>query len=398
MNEKPLIAHVLYSLGTGGMERFVVTLINNTCDRYRHAIVCLTESGPTLRELADPTVPCVALHKRPGKDWGCYARFWRALRHLRPDLVHSYNIGALDLAPIAKLAGVRRVVHAERGRDAADPHGENRRYRRLRRWMSPFIARYLPVSRDLEFWLVNGVGIDRAKVACIPNGIDVRQFASRSATTDARPLMGGFAPPGTVLIINVGRLNAVKYQAGLIDAFDAVCKRDNQSASHLRLAIVGEGNERASLERQILRLGLTSRVRLFGNRADVPALLGEADIFVSSSIAEGMPGVVLEAMASSLPVAATRVGGVGELVIDGETGMLVAPSDRDALASALRQYVDRQDLRLQHGRAGRARVERCYSMASMVSAYVTLYDGLLVGHARPLRPNPAIGITESREH
>lgn len=397
MSHRPLIAHVLHSLGTGGMERFAITLINSTVERYRHAIICLTEPGSMLRELEDPSVPCFALHKQPGKDWGCYFRFWRTLYGLKPDLVHSYNIGTLDLAPIAKLAGVRRVVHAERGRDVADPNGENRRYRNLRRWMSPFITRHLAVSRDLESWLVDAVGIERSKVMYMPNGIDARKFIAHAPGAEIRPLLGEFAPPGTLVIMNVGRLDAVKDQAGLIDAFNLLCQRNPQTSASLRLAIVGEGMERASLEQHIARLGLTSQVRLLGNRNDVSALLGEADIFALSSVGEGMPGAVLEAMASSVPVVATEVGGTVELVVDGETGTLVRPSKPDALAAALDRYVRDRDLRLRHGRAGRARAECQFSLTSMLTAYAALYDELLGRCAHRPRSNTSIGIAEPRE-
>lgn len=397
MTTRPLIAHVLYSLRTGGMERFVVTLINQTGGRYRHAIVCLTESGAMYREIVDASVPCLALHKQAGKDWGCYLRYWRALRDLKPDVVHSYNIGTLDLAPVARLAGVRHVIHAERGRDVADPHGRNRRYRRLRRWMSPLIERWLPVSRDLESWLTTDVGIDPSKVGYIPNGIDVRKYTARSGPPHVRSLTADFAPAGTLLAMNVGRLNAVKDQSGLIDAFDRLCKGDTPAAANSRLAIVGEGPERAALERHIRRLGLVDRVCLIGNRNDVPALLAEADMFVLSSVAEGMPGVVLEAMASSLPVVATRVGGSAELVVDGETGTLVAPSDPGALAAAMDAYVRDPALRQRHGNAGRARAEGRFSLDSMVSAYVALYDGLLVARAHRPQPHPAAGIAEPGE-
>lgn len=398
MNDRPLIAHVLYRLDTGGMEHFVLTLVNHTAERYRHAIVCLTEFGPMRRQIVDPTIPCLALHKRPGKDWPCYVRYWRTLRALKPDLVHGYNIGTLDLAPVARAAGVRRVVHAERGRDASDPRGANRRYRSLRRVMSPFIARWLPVSRDLESWLVHDVGIAATKVSCIPNGIDVQRFARRACADRARPLLGDFAPPGTRVIINVGRLDPVKDQAGLIDAFRMLGERDPQVAARLKLVIVGDGPERATLEGRIAGLGLEGRVRLLGNRDDVPALLGEADVFALSSLAEGMPGVVLEAMASGLPVVATSVGGVGELVVEGETGALVAPSEPEKLAAALERYVGDPDLCARQGHAGRARVESRFSLASMVNAYVALYDGLLAGRALRPQPNATAGIAGSGEH
>lgn len=376
----------------------MLTLVNHTGERYRHAVICLTEFGPMRREIADPAVQCLALHKRPGKDWGCYIRFWRALHALKPDLVHTYNIGALDLAPIAKLAGVPCVVHAERGRDAADPNGENRRYRSLRRWMSPFIARWLPVSRDLESWLVNSVGIDQVKVFYAPNGVDVERFGPGPDAARGRPLLGDFASHGTLLIMNVGRLDPIKDQEGLLDAFDLLCKSDKPFASRLRLAIVGEGPERPALERHIARLELAGQVRLLGNRNDVPALLGEANIFVLSSIAEGMPGVVLEAMASGLPVVATKVGGTVELVVDGETGVLVAASNPAELAAALNRYCRDPELRRRHGHAGRARVERQLSLTSMLSAYVALYDKLLARHAQRRQSDARIGVAGPGEH
>jgi len=107
---KPLIAHVLYRLDTGGMERIAVSVINHTGERYRHAMICLAGFGGMRAQIEDISVPCLSLHKKPGKDWFCYFRLWRALRVLKPDLVHTYNIGALDAALVARLAGVKRVV------------------------------------------------------------------------------------------------------------------------------------------------------------------------------------------------------------------------------------------------------------------------------------------------
>jgi glycosyltransferase involved in cell wall biosynthesis len=172
VNEKPLIVHVLYRLDTGGMERVLITVINHTQSRYRHSVICLDGFGALRQQIADPDVACLALNKKLGKDWSCYFRLWKALKRLKPDLVHTYNFGALDAALVAKLAGVRRVLHAERGRNADDPNGESRKYRNLRRWLAPFIDRFLAVSRDLRDWLTDKVGIDPSRVVYIPNGID----------------------------------------------------------------------------------------------------------------------------------------------------------------------------------------------------------------------------------
>jgi len=397
MNEKPLIAHVLYRLDTGGMERVLVTVINHTRSKYRHAVICLDGFSAFREKIADPNVPCLALQKKPGKDWSCYFRLWKALRKLKPDLVHTYNFGALDAAPVARIAGARRIVHGERGRDASDPRGESRKYRYLRRWMTPFIDRYLAVSRDLHDWLIENVGIDPARVVWIPNGIDVDSFVVAPAKKLTRPLLESFAPPGTILIGTVGRLDPVKDQAGLVSAFNLLCESLPDVRSRLRLVIVGEGPRRAMLEAQVADLGLATQVCLLGNRDDVPALLPEFDIFVLSSIAEGMPGVVLEAMAAGLPVVATEVGGVGEVVLPGVTGLLVPAGDPLALTRALANYVSDEALRVQYGDAGRKLVETRFRVNDMVSAYAALYDKLLGQRTAATRPCAMSGLAEHKE-
>lgn len=390
---KPLIAHVLYRLDTGGMERVLVTVINRTQPKYRHAVICLDRYTAYRERIVDPDVACFALHKKAGKDWACYFRLWKVLRQLRPDLVHTYNSGALDAAPVAKLAGVRRVVHAERGRSAEDPNGESRKYRALRRWLAPFIDRYLAVSRDLRDWLTEKVGIDPERVVYLPNGIDVADFAISPSRKDTRPLLGSFAPADTIVIGTVGRLDPVKDQAGLLAAFKLLCDSLPEAGGRLRLAIVGEGPERQTLEARITELGLRERVCLFGNRPDVAAILAELDIFALSSIAEGMPGVVLEAMAAGLPVVATDVGGVGEVVSDGTTGLMVPAGNPAAMSQALSDYVLDASLRVRHGGAGRRAAETRFSLDHMLSSYIALYDELLE------KPSGAASkLTEQKEH
>lgn len=398
MNDRPLIVHVLYRLDTGGMERVVVSLINATHDRYRHAVITLTGCGELRREIEDVVTACVSLDKKPGKDWPCYFRFWRALRALQPDLVQTYNLGTLDLAPLVKLAGVPRLVHAEHGRDATDPDGDERKYQRLRRWMAPLIARYVVVSADLQAWLTQRVRIRRSRVAFIANGIDTTVFNVPRIQSTPRHLLGDFAPPGTVLVGNVARLDKVKDHAGLLAAFALLRAAGNGKNADCRLVIAGDGPQRDELAQQIIQLGLTDSVRLLGNRGDVPQVLAECDVFVLSSVAEGMPMTVLEAMATGLPVVATDVGGVASVVEAGITGTLVQPGDPPALAAALGAYVADEKLRHQHGAAGRARVAAKFSLPTMVSAYVALYDELLGRPANAVQPHVIPGLTGHKEN
>jgi len=397
VSEKPLIAHVLYRLDTGGMEQVAISVINHTATRYRHAVIALAGIGAMRDRITNPAVPCLSLDKKPGKDWGCYFRLWKMLRRLKPDLVQTYNIGTLDVAPVAWFAGVPRVVHAEHGRDVADPDGTNRRYRAMRRWLEPFIARYVAVSADLENWLRESVGIAPAKVVCIPNGIDIERYAGAAGSRELRPLLGAFAPPGTLVVVNVGRLDPVKDQAGLIAAFQLLRDSSAATAARLRLVIVGEGACRNDLETQIARLGVHGQVCLLGDRKDVPEILAECDVFALSSVAEGIPLTLLEAMAAGLPIVATRVGGVAEVVVDGVTGTLVEPSDPAALAHALRGYVENESRRGQRGGAGRQRVEQRFSLPVMLAGYTSLYDEALAKRDHASSSRVSIGFSERRE-
>lgn len=393
MNSLPLVAHVLFSLSTGGMERVAVSLVKATRGSYRHAVIALTGFGSLQREIAG-IATCVTLDKKPGKDWACYWRLWRTLRLLKPDLVQTYNIGTLDLAPVVRLAGVHALVHAEHGRDVADPLGASVKYRRLRRWMAPFIDRFVVVSPDLESWLKESVGIRHDKVMYIPNGIDTSVFHAARSGPRPRPQLGGVAPAGTALFVNVARLDAVKDQANLIRAFRLLRDRVRSKAVDCRLIIVGEGPRHAQLQQQIAELGLTDVAQLLGERHDVAELLTECDVFVLSSVAEGMPLTVLEAMAAGLPVVATKVGGIASLVEPGRTGTLIAPGDPDVLAEALYPYVDDERLRHAQGEAGRARVVERFSLPVMASAYTKLYDGLLGRGQRSTKGSARSGLTE----
>jgi len=169
-------------------------------------------------------------------------------------------------------------------------------------------------------------------------------------------------------LIAVGRLKAPKDFLTLIRAFAAL------SEGSFEALIVGDGPDRTAVEAEIRRLGLDGRVRLVGERDDVPKLLADSDVFALSSRSEGLPVSVLEAMAAELPVVASRVGGLAELVVDGETGILVPPGDAPALAAALGRLIEGRDQRRRLGAAGRARAERLFDLAAFRSAHVELYD------------------------
>lgn len=372
---RPLVVHILDRLDAGGMEAVTLDLVAGTLPRYRHVVLCLRGYGSFRNRFRERGVRLLTVNKRPGKDLLAYLRLWRVLRRLRPDIVHTCNVGAIDAAFIARLAGVRRVVHAEHGRDASDPRGRNRKYRWLRRLLSPCIDVFVAVSDDLRHWLTDEVGIRRRKVRLIHNGVDTRLY--RPDGRRDSPLPPGFAPPGSRVVGTVGRLDKVKAQTDLMTAFAGAWRQHEDTPAPWRLVIIGDGPEKSALEHLAVELGIAPMTWLGGEREDVAGLLRTFDVYVSSSIAEGISLTLLEAMASALPVIATQVGGNPELVVPGETGRLIPASRPQVLAQALREYLGHPEASRRQGEAGRERVREHFSLSATTTAYAALYDQLL---------------------
>ena len=376
---RPLIAHVIHRLQIGGLENGLVNLINNLPhDKYHHAIICLTESSEFSRRIRHKDVSIYELHKKEGKDPGLYLRLWKVLRELKPTIVHSRNISTIEAPLLAMFAGVPIRVHGEHGRDIYDVSGDNKKYQRIRRLLSPFIHRFVPMSKDLESWLINVVRISPGKITQLYNGVDICHFSPRMQEQQRRVhLPIDFATEDSILIGTVGRLEAIKDQLTLVRAFVALRQLAPDYQERLRLVLLGDGSQRSSIESLLDEARIRQYVWLAGSCDDVADILPELDIFVLPSRGEGISNTILEAMASQLPVVATRVGGNGELVVDGVTGALVPPNRPQEMAHTLYPYVTNAMWRHNHGLAGRERVEKLFSIEAMMTNYSRLYDDLL---------------------
>jgi sugar transferase (PEP-CTERM/EpsH1 system associated) len=372
----PLVVHLLYRLDCGGLENLLIERINRMASHcYRHAVVCLTGHTAFARRIERPGVALYALDKPPGAAPATHVHLWRLLRRLRPAILHTYNLSALEYAPAALLAGVPVRINGAHGRDAADPLGRNRRHRLLRRLMLPFYDHCYANSADLLAWSRNEIGVPLHKSRLLPNGVDTDRYQPARAAGGDGPLRLHFGS-GMLVIGSVGRIEAVKDHANLVRAFALLVARRTDLAPRLRLVIVGDGPLLPALRAQVLAAGLDRCVWLPGGRTDVAELLRELSIFALPSLAEGTPGAALEAMASGVAVVGCAVGGVGEVVADGVTGLLVPAADSQALAAALERYAAAPGLLARHGAAARSRVMRHYAMDAMVTAYQALYDEL----------------------
>lgn len=374
----PHIAHVVYRFDTGGLENGVVNLVNNLPrEKYRHTIVALTEITEFKNRITRPDVNFVALHKKPGHGIWLYPALFRLFRSLRPDIVHTRNLAALEATVPAWAAGVPAVIHSEHGREGADLDPSNRKYRFMRKLYRPFVTNYLALSGDLSHYLAESIGIPKRKLFHIYNGVDSKRFFPSNArqTISNCP----FQDSGLWIIGTIGRMHAVKDQMNLAAAFVAVLQARPDLRHRLRLIMIGDGPLRLAIQRYLSESGVAEIAWLPGERHDVPQLLQGFNCFVLPSRSEGISNTILEAMASGLPVIATAVGGNPELVTDGGTGKLVPSNNPHALAAAIIDYVDHPEMATEAGRQGRSAVEEKFSLEAMTNAYCRLYNTSL-GH------------------
>ncbi len=367
-----LIAHIVFRFDYGGLENGVANIVNAlNSDAERHVIIAMTEAT-SFRERLHAGIEVHELHKRPGKDFGAYIRLFKLLRQLRPDIVHSRNVGTMDCALIAWLAGVRVRIHGEHGWDVADPDGTRRKFRWFRRLLNPFVTRYISVSRHIKAWLVATVGIQERKIEAICNGVDIDRFrAASSAVPIPADAPAWLRDADTVVVGSVCRFQAIKDPLNLVDAFIQVAT--DESGSRARLVMVGDGALHAEALARIDAAGLAERCWLPGSRDDVDLILAQLDVFVLGSLREGISNTILEAMACGLPIVATDTGGNGELVDPAKNGALVPPADRAALAEAISIYVLDPSLRSTHGAASRQMAETTFSLTSMIDQYRAVY-------------------------
>ncbi len=376
----PLVAHVVYHFGVGGLENGVVNLINRLpASHWRHAVIALTKTAPAMKgRIARTDVAYLELDKGPGHLYPLYPRLLRLFRELRPDIVHTRNLAALEAVVPARLARVPAVVHGEHGRDANDIDGRNARNLWTRRLFSPFVSRYVALSADLERYLADRVGVASARIVRIINGVDTVTFSPRRR--ESTSIAGcPFNDPNDFVVGTVGRLDAVKDQTNLARAFVSALRRHPGARERLRLVIVGDGPLREDVQRILADGGAAPYAWLAGERHDVADIMQGLDCFVLPSLAEGISNTLLEAMASGLPVVATRVGGNAELMEEGLTGRLVPRADPEAMATEILRYFDDPLLARRHGGAGRSLVEKRFSLDLMVRRYDELYASVLRG-------------------
>jgi glycosyltransferase involved in cell wall biosynthesis len=291
-------------------------------------------------------------------------RLYHLFKELKPDIVHTHQIGPLFYAgPAARAAGAPLVVHTE--------HGKHYTVRRRTRWLGwlagRYAARFFCVSDDIAAEVRKHRIVPAEKVHVVYNGINAERFRGRGGAEGVRQTLG--IPPGVPVLGTIGRLTEVKRQDLLIHAFSQV--RRHVPDAHL--VLVGDGPLRTDLDQLVARLGLEGAVHFAGYQADPERYLSVMDAFVLTSRSEGMPLVILEAWAAGVPVVASAVGGVPAMIDPGRTGLLFPSGDEAALTAALVRILTDQPARRRLSEEGEREVTARYDTRRMAEDYQRHY-------------------------
>ena len=359
------------------MGEHMLLLADELRDRYDISFVCSpTRGGAGLLGRAEhmglETFPL------PMRDDGRrHTGLYRWLRDRDFSIFHAHaGIGweAQAGCYTARAVGIPVVLRTEHLPYLITDRREQREYHRL----VPVVDCILCVSGGVCASHITA-GVPVAKLDVIQNGIRPRVAAADGPAVRHR--LG--LPEDARIVLSVGRMTDQKGYPCLAEAAVRIVARRPDAY----FVWVGDGPRRIELQRYVARLGLVDRVCFAGERSDVPDILVASDIFVLPSLFEGLPLVVLEAMAAGLPVVGTRVCGMTEAVLDGVTGRLVAPADPDALACAIAEVLEQPGMAAEWGASGRSRVLREFAATRMAKETAALYDDLLQRHASGVGPS-----------
>lgn len=355
---------LVLSLSPGGTERLVIELCRRLAGDVETVVCCLDEPGEWAQQVTDLNIPVVSLARQPGFHPSLSVRLAEVLKAHDIDVVHCHHYSPYVYGVIAALLQPTvRVVFTEHGR--LHGAGISPKRRLVNPVLSRWPARIFAVSAALKQDMV-AEGFPERSIEVLYNGIELGGRPRSAERAAVRAELG--LPADALVVGTVARLDPVKNLGALLEARATLRGRFPQS----RIVIAGEGPERQALQERARALDVEGAVQFVGYRTDVRALMAAFDIYINCSTYEGVSLTILEAMATTLPVVASNVGGNPEVVIDQETGLLVAERPH-ALAGAIATLAINPTLRQTMGDAGRWRVKRHFTIERMVSDYAAAY-------------------------
>lgn len=365
---KPTVCQVLHSLNVGGAEVLAARLAQELQSEVRCLFACLDDLGPLGEQLQKDGFQVEVLHRKPGLDFQVVRRLQSLARREKVDLFHAHQYTPFFYCAAGGFARRRPpILFTEHGRWHPDLPSKkriafNRCFLRRR-------DRVVGVGEAVRRALIENEGIPARRVEVIYNGVDLRPYeGTRPSRKLVRQELG--LPQEAFVVIQVARLDHLKDHPTAIRTMARLAEQIPGS----RLLLVGAGPEQSRIEQEIAKHNIAGNVQLLGLRSDVSRLLAAADVFLLTSVSEGIPLTLIEAMAARLPIVSTSVGGVGEVVRHEETALLAPSGDDEALAAALVRLARDPHLADRLGAAGVRIAHERFSEQQMHRQYRRLYE------------------------
>jgi len=363
------VVEIIDSLHVGGAQRQLLTVLRNMDrSRFDPFVLCLFSAEPLAQECADLGIPVSTLGMRKTSDamW-VIPKITRYLLETEADVVHTHTLASNTYGRLAaRIAGTKYIFSSEHN----TYFWKQRRHILMDYLLSKITSRIVAVSRAVRDFTSQQEAISSDKFIVIYNPVDVKEFAPNSQIRAAIRTASGLDERQKV-IVTVGRLVEQKGYPYLLEAAAVLF----QTQPDVCFWIVGDGPQKQMLHGEVERLGLAEHVHFLGQRQDVPHILAAADLFVLASAWEGFGIVIPEAMATELPVVATRVGGIPEIITHGEDGILVPSKDAEALAGGMSLLLEDQNLARRMARKARSTAERRFSVSVIIPQFEALYEG-----------------------
>lgn len=377
-NNRPVICQVLHSLHIGGAEVLADGLARSLSKHFRFVFVCLDEIGSLGERLMSDGFPVGLVNRKtPGIDWKCGFRLAAKLREQKVDVIHAHQYTPFFQSLVSRLSYRRPpIVFTEHGRHFPDSRSAKRVA--VNRLLLRQNDRCFGVGESVRQALIKNEGLPDDRVEVIYNGVDLKPFAAvrddNVLRAEMRAELG--LDDRDFVVLQVARLNPLKDHLTAVRAIERLVESDPfRCGRRVHLLLAGEGEQRSLIEQVLRDRTLESHVTLLGARRDVPQLLAASDAFLLSSISEGIPLTLIEAMAAGVPVVSTNVGGIGEVVTDRETGLLAPAGDDARLAEHLESLTDTSLRNHLCARATRI-AEKRFSLRRMHSKYGRVYRQL----------------------
>ncbi|HYE88719.1 MAG TPA: glycosyltransferase [Vicinamibacterales bacterium] len=365
---KARVVYLAHTFAVGGAEEMVLNLVRYLPAEFERAVVCIDRPGPIGEEIRKTGVPFSALGLQPGIRRPLdLSRLQHFIHQTEPTIVHTFLLTASLYGRFAAmLARVPIVI----GTEVNIYERKQPLHRLAERWLMRHTDTVVASAESVRTFYLDQIGADPDKVVVIYNAVDWSQLDTTRDRAGIRAEIGVPADAPAAGII--ARLTEQKAHRVL---FEAMTLRPELNRLHL--IVVGDGDLRDDLQSRAERLGLSARIHFVGPRRDLGNLLGAVDMFLMPSLWEGLPLSLVLAMGAGLPVIASRVAGIPEVVHDGESGLLVNPGDARQLADAMARVLDDDSLRLQMSQRARAFVRPRFGVDRFVASTTALYDRLL---------------------